>query len=148
MHKSYAMGADRIWIANVGDLKPMEYPIEFFLNMAWNPEAWPKERIPEYFQHIETTLFTTTKAPAAENLPVLNFQTLYITGGRKDKISKGDIVGLFMKQGGLTNEELGTIEIKLDCSFVAVETSKVSFILETLNNAKLKTKKVRISVVK
>jgi superfamily II DNA/RNA helicase len=108
----------------------------------------PKERIPEYFQHIETTLFTTAKTPTTENLPVLNFQTLYVTGGRKDKISKGDIVGLFMKQGGLTNEELGAIEIKTDCSFVAVATSKVPFILENLNNVKLKTKKVRISIVK
>ena len=48
MHLAYAMEANKIWIVNVGDLKPMEYPIEFFLNMAWNPEAWPKERIPEF----------------------------------------------------------------------------------------------------
>ncbi|GGB27329.1 hypothetical protein GCM10011380_16200 [Sphingomonas metalli] len=31
-------GADRLWIVNVGDLKPMEYPISFFLAMAWNPD--------------------------------------------------------------------------------------------------------------
>ncbi len=31
-------GADRLWIVNVGDLKPMEYPIGFFLDMAWNPK--------------------------------------------------------------------------------------------------------------
>lgn len=31
-------GADRLWIVNVGDLKPMEYPISFFLDMAWNPK--------------------------------------------------------------------------------------------------------------
>jgi hypothetical protein len=41
-------GADRIWIVNVGDLKPMEVPIEFFLRMAWNPAALPKERIGEW----------------------------------------------------------------------------------------------------
>ena len=35
--------ADRIWIVNVGDLKPMEFPIEFFLSLAWNPQRWPKE---------------------------------------------------------------------------------------------------------
>ncbi|MDP0501543.1 MAG: glycosyl hydrolase 115 family protein [Verrucomicrobiota bacterium JB022] len=38
-------GADRVWIVNVGDLKPMELPIEFFLRLAWDPEALPKERI-------------------------------------------------------------------------------------------------------
>lgn len=48
MHLAYTFDANQIWIVNVGDLKPMEYPIEFFLNMAWNPEAWPKERIPEF----------------------------------------------------------------------------------------------------
>lgn len=41
-------GADRIWIVNVGDLKPMEFPIEFFLSMAWNPARWPKENIAEF----------------------------------------------------------------------------------------------------
>lgn len=34
---TYDYGVDRIWILNVGDLKPMEYPIDLFLNMAWNP---------------------------------------------------------------------------------------------------------------
>ncbi|HSX50570.1 MAG TPA: glycosyl hydrolase 115 family protein [Cellvibrio sp.] len=48
MHLAYTFDANQIWIVNVGDLKPMEYPIEFFLRMAWNPEAWPKERIPEF----------------------------------------------------------------------------------------------------
>ncbi len=41
-------GADRIWIVNVGDLKPMEFPIEFFLSLAWDPERWPKEALVEY----------------------------------------------------------------------------------------------------
>jgi hypothetical protein len=41
-------GADRIWIVNVGDLKPMEFPIEFFLTYAWAPERWPYERLGEY----------------------------------------------------------------------------------------------------
>lgn len=48
MHLAYELQANKIWIVNVGDLKPMEYPIEFFMNMAWNPDAWPKERIPEF----------------------------------------------------------------------------------------------------
>jgi len=48
MNLAYHYGADRIWIVNVGDLKPMELPIDFFLNMAWSPERWPKERISEF----------------------------------------------------------------------------------------------------
>jgi hypothetical protein len=48
MSLSYEYGADRIWIVNVGDLKPMEFPIEFFLTLAREPRRWPKERISEY----------------------------------------------------------------------------------------------------
>ncbi|HZL42870.1 MAG TPA: glycosyl hydrolase 115 family protein, partial [Verrucomicrobiae bacterium] len=48
MHLAYEHGADRIWIVNVGDLKPMEFPMEFFLTLARNPGRWPSESIPEY----------------------------------------------------------------------------------------------------
>lgn len=36
---AYNYGIDRLWILNVGDLKPMEYPIQLFMDMAWNPDA-------------------------------------------------------------------------------------------------------------
>jgi hypothetical protein len=48
MHLVYRYGVDRIWIVNVGDIKPMELPAQFFLDYAWNPDAWPAERLPEY----------------------------------------------------------------------------------------------------
>jgi hypothetical protein len=48
MNLAYRYGVDRIWIVNVGDLKPMEFPTEFFLDFAWNPNNWPAERLPEY----------------------------------------------------------------------------------------------------
>jgi superfamily II DNA/RNA helicase len=72
--------------------------------------------------------------------------TLLISGGRKDKISKGDIAGLFFKQGGLTPEDLGTIELKTDCAFVAVKSVVLEQLLSKVNNQKLKEKKVRISL--
>ncbi len=48
MNLAYRHGVDRIWLVNVGDIKPMEYPIEFFLDFAWNPDLWTAERLPEY----------------------------------------------------------------------------------------------------
>jgi hypothetical protein len=45
MHLAWRHGADRIWIVNVGDLKPLEFPIEFFLRYAWAPDKWPHERL-------------------------------------------------------------------------------------------------------
>ncbi len=54
MNLAWHHGANQIWVVNVGDLKPMELPIEFFLTMAWTPDAWPKERLTEF-----TTLWAT-----------------------------------------------------------------------------------------
>ena len=50
MHLAHAYGADQIWIVNVGDLKPMELPISFFLDYAWNPDALPAEGVGAYTQ--------------------------------------------------------------------------------------------------
>jgi hypothetical protein len=48
MNLAYRHGVDRIWIVNVGDLKPMELPISFFIDFAFDPDAWPAERLNEY----------------------------------------------------------------------------------------------------
>ena len=48
MHLAYRYGADRIWIVNVGDLKPMEFSINFFLKYAWDPNAINAADLPEY----------------------------------------------------------------------------------------------------
>jgi hypothetical protein len=45
---AYNYGATRIWIVNVGDIKPMEFPIEFLMTYAWDPQKWPAEKLPEY----------------------------------------------------------------------------------------------------
>jgi hypothetical protein len=48
MNLAVNYGATKIWIVNVGDLKPMELPIDFFMTFAWDPQRWPKEKIAEY----------------------------------------------------------------------------------------------------
>ena len=48
MNLADAYGARDMWIVNVGDLKPMEFPISFFLDMAWDPSDWPLERLEDY----------------------------------------------------------------------------------------------------
>lgn len=73
--------------------------------------------------------------------------TLFISGGRKDKISKGDIAGLFLKQGNLKKDELGLIELKQDCAFVAVPEKKADELIGLLNNSRLKKKKVRVRYI-
>jgi hypothetical protein len=41
-------GADRIWIVNVGHFKGYEFPLEFFMRLAWNTSQWPSDQLPEY----------------------------------------------------------------------------------------------------
>ena len=48
MNLALNYGANRIWVVNVGDLKPMEFPIEFFLSMARNPERWGEDHLEEF----------------------------------------------------------------------------------------------------
>lgn len=45
MNLTYQYGVDKLWIVNVGDLKPMEYPISFFLDMAWNPDKFKADNL-------------------------------------------------------------------------------------------------------
>ncbi|AOW19060.1 glycosyl hydrolase [Polaribacter vadi] len=49
MHLAYEHNADRVWIVNVGDIKPMEFPIEFFLDYAWDPEKWNADNLQDYY---------------------------------------------------------------------------------------------------
>ncbi len=48
MHLAWQHQANRIWIVNVGDLKPMEFPIEFFLTMAWDPAGMTIDAMQDY----------------------------------------------------------------------------------------------------
>tara|TARA_B100001287_G_scaffold81806_1_gene68131 strand:- start:45 stop:1340 length:1296 start_codon:yes stop_codon:yes gene_type:complete len=100
------------------------------------------DRIPEYAQSIQTR-----KIIGGTNIPKNKWKTIYISGGRKDKISKGDIAGFFIKKGNIKANELGVIELKNDCAFIAVATSKANALRQKLNNERLKKKKVRISFI-
>lgn len=48
MNDAYEANARRIWIVNVGSLKPKEFPTEFFLDFAWNPKRWPADKLDEF----------------------------------------------------------------------------------------------------
>ncbi len=62
MRLAYEYGVDRIWIVNVGDIKPMEFPISFFLDYARDPDEWPAERLPEYSRRWAEAQFGTEYA--------------------------------------------------------------------------------------
>jgi superfamily II DNA/RNA helicase len=103
---------------------------------------WEKEELPDFIAQNKIQKLSTAGIPS----PSI-WKTLFISGGRKDKISKGDVAGMFFKQGGLEKNELGIIELKQDCAFVAVPASKVDELIEKLNNSKLKKRKLRVKLI-
>jgi hypothetical protein len=68
MHLAYTYDANKIWVVNVGDLKPMEIPTEFFLRMAWDPERWDKDSIEEFGRLWATREFGAAHAEEIEAL--------------------------------------------------------------------------------
>jgi Glycosyl hydrolase family 115/Gylcosyl hydrolase family 115 C-terminal domain len=80
MHLAHVYGADRIWIVNVGDLKPMEFPIEFFLSYARDPERWGKDHLQDF-----TRLWAAREFGAAHADEIAEVVTQYgrLIGRRK-----------------------------------------------------------------
>ncbi|HNY56274.1 MAG TPA: helicase-related protein, partial [Chitinophagales bacterium] len=81
------------------------------------------------------------------NLPLPTppvFATLYINGGKKNKLNKVDIVGFLAQKGKLEKDDIGLIEVKDFSSFVAVRASKLKSILTNIKDEKMKGKKYKI----
>ena len=72
MNLCYEYGVRKLWVVNVGDLKPMEYPIQFFLDMAWDPEAITPETI---FDH--TLKFAEDQFPGSDAREIAEILSLY-----------------------------------------------------------------------
>ena len=89
------------------------------------------------------TLPSTTTLPKPPE-----FQTIYISGGKKNKLNKSDIVGFFSQKGKLEKEDLGLIEVKDFTSFAAVKFNKVKGLLHDIKDEKMKGKKFKIEVAR
>ena len=74
--------------------------------------------------------------------------TLYLDLGRKNKVSKMDIVGLFCKKGGLGKGDLGLIEVLDYSSYIAINKHKHSLLTQKIKNERIKNKKLKLSLSK
>lgn len=77
-----------------------------------------------------------------------DFITMYISGGKKNKLNKVDIVGTFTQKGGLQKDEIGLIEVKDFMSFVAVKRSAYETFLQKIKDEKIKGKKYKIELAR
>jgi hypothetical protein len=64
--------------------------------------------------------------------------TLYIGKGKRDKLSKGDIVGFLCKKGGLTGSDIGRISVEERFTYVAVARQKLHEVLRRVQGEKIK----------
>jgi primase-polymerase (primpol)-like protein len=108
---------------------------------------WEEDSLPDFIDPKEVEIIKVGALEVNAINPTQEWITLFVSGGRKDKISKGDIAGLFFKQGKLEKGQLGNIELKDDCAFVAVTGSEAERVVELLDNARVKKRKVRVRVL-
>ena len=101
----------------------------------------PTEQLPEYAR--QATAFRLD--PTSNLLQTPPMATLHFAAGKKEKISKGDIVGFLTQKGGLTADEIGLIEVKDHYCYAAVARDKAHETLHRLRDEKIKGKKVKIS---
>lgn len=107
----------------------------------------PEEHLPEYITQADD--IEDVRLPQHLPSPARpRWTTLYVGKGKKNKISKGDVMGFLSKTGGLTREQVGRIDVMSDWSYVAVETRCVKSLLPRLQGQKIKGVKTLFSVAR
>ncbi|WP_317046019.1 glycosyl hydrolase 115 family protein [Prevotella heparinolytica] len=75
MRLTYDYGVDKLWVLNVGDIKPMEYPITLFLDMAWNPRSYNADNLLEHTERFCAAQFGEEQAKEA--MRIFNLYSKY-----------------------------------------------------------------------
>lgn len=103
------------------------------------------EKLPDYIVYPPNVL----NLPAQYTLPpVPEWTTVYISGGKKNKLNKMDIVGFLIQKGKLDKQDLGLIEVKDNISFAAINRYKVKPMLALVKEEKMKGKKFKIEIAR
>jgi superfamily II DNA/RNA helicase len=105
----------------------------------------PEEYIPEFVEGDVEIKEIPEELPEPA-LP--RMATIYIGKGKKDKLSKGDIVGYLCKKGGLESTEIGRIDVKDRYTYAAVIRRKVNQVLKLTQGEKIKGVKTIVEIVK
>ena len=105
-----------------------------------------KEEILPNFIEADLESFIPPLDGALPNPPT--YETIYISGGKKNKLNKTDIVGFFIQKGRLDKSDIQLIEVKDFMSFAAVKKNKVPAFLQAIKEQKMKGKKYKIEVLR
>lgn len=104
-----------------------------------------EDKMPDYIS-ADLDVLQISKGKSLPNRP--EYQTIYVSGGKKNKLNKSDIVGFFLQKGKLDKFDLGLIEVKDFISFAAVRSSAVKTLLSNIRDEKMKGKKYKIEVAR
>lgn len=104
-----------------------------------------EDKLPDYITSKPKVLDLPAKLAAP---PVSDWVTIYISGGKKSKLNKMDIVGFLLQKGKLEKQDLGLIEVKDNISFAAVKRDKAKAMLQLVSAEKMKGKKYKIEVAR
>ena len=103
---------------------------------------WTHETLPDFIRTKEIEELNESDIPKR---PI--WSTIRISGGRRDKISKGDIVGLCFKIGGLEKDQLGVIELKQDYAFIGVKEAVAEDLRQKIDRQRLKKTKIKAYII-
>ena len=108
----------------------------------------PEEHVPEFVEgNIETYSLSSQPGDGA-GVCLPRMATLYIGKGKKDKISKGDIVGYLCKKGGLEPSEIGRIDVNDRYAYAAVKREKAQQVMRLTRGEKIKGIRTVVELVR
>ncbi|MBW9201857.1 DEAD/DEAH box helicase [Bacteroidales bacterium SW292] len=105
----------------------------------------PEEHLPEYLPQVPSGFRLPNPLPA---LPRPQWTTLYIGKGKKDKLSRADIVGFLYKKGGLGRDDVGRVDVLPHFALAAVRRDRLRQVLQLTQGEKIKGIKTRIEEAK
>lgn len=101
----------------------------------------PEETMPVFVKEVDE-LLDVTPIPPKPHLP--EWTVLYIGRGKKDKLSKADILGFLCKKGGLNAAQIGRIDLAAHAAYAAVKRSALKALLQRIGGEKIKGMKTLI----
>ncbi|HEX2584289.1 MAG TPA: glycosyl hydrolase 115 family protein, partial [Steroidobacteraceae bacterium] len=146
MDLAYARGARALWIVNVGDIKPMEFPISFFMKQAWNPEMmtpsalkrfpieWSKQTFGPAQADAIADLVTRYSKFAARRKPELIDADTFMIGSLKGEVLDGGEFGLLVDDWKKLEHDMLKVKSALSHDQLAAYTQLVEYPIAAMSN--------------
>lgn len=103
----------------------------------------PDEDIKEYIDFDTTRYLDSDKQYAGQP----QYETLYFSAGKREKLSKGDILGFLVKEGGLSADQIGKIDVYDHYALAALDRNASEALMKNIKNKKIKGEKRLISLI-